>query len=269
MVATSPAAGRITKSFGRQPNGTFHYGTDRGWGNGFDVVAMLPGRVAQVHSLSDYGLVVLIDHGRDVDGRVVESRYCHLSSASVVKDEQVGEGAAIAVMGSSGSLTKQVHLHSELWLDGVRVDETKYTFRAESSEMTTYELVSATTGNPTGDIYFSVNRVQRYKVPNEATLTDYASWLKDVLGLPVAPSPLSGVFPFSYVRGVANIHAFGAVIPASGSGSGYNPTDADVVDEGELGQALTSTVALVNEHADDNKDAILAAINGLTITVTP
>lgn len=35
---------------------------------------------------------------------------------------------------------------------------------------------------------------------------------------------------------------------------------ADLPTNGELGQALTSTVALVNDHADDNKDAIIAAM---------
>jgi hypothetical protein len=35
---------------------------------------------------------------------------------------------------------------------------------------------------------------------------------------------------------------------------------ADLPTNGEMGQALTSTVALVNEHADENKDAIIAAI---------
>lgn len=34
----------------------------------------------------------------------------------------------------------------------------------------------------------------------------------------------------------------------------------DLPTNGEIGQALTSTVALVNEHADANKDAIIAAI---------
>lgn len=35
---------------------------------------------------------------------------------------------------------------------------------------------------------------------------------------------------------------------------------ADLPTNGEMGQALTSTVALVNEHADENKDAIIDAI---------
>jgi len=54
-----------------------------------------------------------------------------------------------------------------------------------------------------------------------------------------------------------------------GAGGGYNPADADVVDEGELGQALTSTVNFVNQHADANKTEILTALGNLTLTVTP
>lgn len=38
------------------------------------------------------------------------------------------------------------------------------------------------------------------------------------------------------------------------------PSLDDIPTNGEMGQALTSTVALVNEHADENKDAIIAAI---------
>lgn len=42
--------------------------------------------------------------------------------------------------------------------------------------------------------------------------------------------------------------------------------DSEIVDEAELGQALTSTVSLVNEHADANKQAILDAIGSLTLS---
>lgn len=55
-----------------------------------------------------------------------------------------------------------------------------------------------------------------------------------------------------------------ANLPQMGSASGFTSADRavllDLPTTGELGQALTSTVALVNEHADDNKDAIIAAI---------
>ena len=48
-------------------------------------------------------------------------------------------------------------------------------------------------------------------------------------------------------------------VVAGGSGGGYNPADTDVVDEGELGQALTSTVQLINDHIDQK-------FAGLTLT---
>lgn len=50
----------------------------------------------------------------------------------------------------------------------------------------------------------------------------------------------------------------------AGANGGFNESDRATLSElptkSELGQALTSTVALVNEHADDNKDAIIAAM---------
>lgn len=55
-----------------------------------------------------------------------------------------------------------------------------------------------------------------------------------------------------------------ADLPA-GSGGGYNPSDADVVDEAEAGGIATSTVTLVNQHADANKTEILTALGNLTL----
>lgn len=50
--------------------------------------------------------------------------------------------------------------------------------------------------------------------------------------------------------------------PAAGS---FTPADRamldDIASKGELGQALTSTVSLVNDHADTNKNAIIAKID--------
>jgi len=130
MDLNKPAAGRITQYFGRQTNGSFHYGTDRGWGNGKQVNAMLTGQVIDASYHSDYGWVVFLDHGLDSSGRHVQTRYCHLApnSIAVKYGAWVAAGTQIGLMGSTGSLTKQVHLHSELWLDGVRHDELAYTF---------------------------------------------------------------------------------------------------------------------------------------------
>ena len=112
------------RRFGRQANGSWHWGTDWGWGNGPEVYSMLAGVVIETADRGDYGRTVRILHGRDSLGRVVETRYCHLSpSVYVEKDDIVAAGEKIALMGDSGSLAKSVHLHSELYLDGVRVDE--------------------------------------------------------------------------------------------------------------------------------------------------
>jgi len=77
-------------------------------------------------------------------------------------------------------------------------------------------------------------------------------------------------FGFSYADAMAL--GPGAFIPPAVNGgfttadrAKINEIDAKVADlptNGEMGQALTSTVALVNEHADENKDAIIAAIPG-------
>lgn len=116
--------------FGKQADGSWHWGTDWGWGQGKAVRAMLGGTIVEIRTLSDYGLIVKINHGRDASGAVVETRYCHLASYSsgMKVGDTVFEGQQIGIMGSSGSLTTTVHLHSELWLNNVRQDETKYTF---------------------------------------------------------------------------------------------------------------------------------------------
>jgi len=59
--------------------------------------------------------------------------------------------------------------------------------------------------------------------------------------------------------------AFLALVPG-GSGGGYNPGDADVVDEGEFGQALTSTASLVINELGPRIDAVGAKVDGLGIS---
>jgi murein DD-endopeptidase MepM/ murein hydrolase activator NlpD len=113
-----------------------HHGTDWGWGQGDAVYAMADGVVVDVRTLTDYGKIIIIDHGPIIKG-VTQTRYCHLSRQDVavgtaLKPTRVKRGQQIGVMGNTGSLipvingVKSKHLHSELWLDGVRVDEQPY-----------------------------------------------------------------------------------------------------------------------------------------------
>lgn len=122
-----PGKGKVTKPF--HASAPIHNGTDRGWGNGRDVYAMEAGKAIQVATLSDYGKVIKIAHGRLIDGKITESRYCHLSVQSVIEGETVARGQKIGVLGHTGSLLAPDyydHLHSELWLNGLRFDEQKY-----------------------------------------------------------------------------------------------------------------------------------------------
>lgn len=58
--------------------------------------------------------------------------------------------------------------------------------------------------------------------------------------------------------------AGGGLTPAQNSAlMGLPDAVADLPTNGELSQALTSTVLLVNDHADENKDEIIAAIPGI------
>jgi murein DD-endopeptidase MepM/ murein hydrolase activator NlpD len=118
------------RPFGRQPDGTFHNGTDWGWGQGDGICAMADGIVSDISWSDGYGVTITVDHGRLIDGKVTQTRYRHIDrgGALVAVGDEVHRGAEnIAVMGSSGSYAKGAkHLHSELLLDGKLADEQIY-----------------------------------------------------------------------------------------------------------------------------------------------
>lgn len=132
-----------------------HHGTDWGWGQGDAVYAMADGTVVDVQTLTDYGKIIVIDHGPLIAG-VTQTRYCHLSRQDVVVGTKlnptvVKRGQQIGVMGNTGSLipvingVKAKHLHSELWLNGARVDEQPYEKEADMAPNT--RTVKATNAN--------------------------------------------------------------------------------------------------------------------------
>ena len=59
-----------------------------------------------------------------------ETLYAHLSELGVSVGETVTTGDPIGVMGTTGKSTG-VHLHFEVWLEGVRVDPTPYLNQSE------------------------------------------------------------------------------------------------------------------------------------------
>jgi len=110
---TSPFGWRSDPFSGRPQ---FHAGTDVRLAYGQNVQAVSPGRVQSVGERSGYGLTVVIDHGNGL-----ETRYAHLSGASVREGDRVEAGQVVAQSGSSGRSTGP-HLHLEARQNGRAVE---------------------------------------------------------------------------------------------------------------------------------------------------
>lgn len=108
---------RGTLEAGRQ-----HNGLDLANPNGGFIYAAADGRVTYADYRGGYGNVVEIDHGRGV-----RTLYAHLSEIdqNLRPGDSVHAGAPIARMGMSGNATG-VHLHYEVWVDGLLVDPLHY-----------------------------------------------------------------------------------------------------------------------------------------------
>ncbi len=102
-----------------------HEGLDIVADVGAPVLAPARGRVERIFDNVGYGLMVVIRHGEDEMGRVVRTRYGHLSVASVRVGQTVERGQKIAEVGESGVVTGP-HLHYEVLLDRTPVDPKNY-----------------------------------------------------------------------------------------------------------------------------------------------
>lgn len=147
----APSPGRITAPWGAPPatptSPARHLGTDRGWGNGDTIVAMRAGTVTRAAADGSYGNRTIIDHGV-VAGHHWETWYCHQSRFLVGAGDTVRRGQPIGIQGSTGNVTAK-HLHSELRIDGVSVDEVPWQRREEpgtSSRRRTMFLIWDTDG---------------------------------------------------------------------------------------------------------------------------
>lgn len=236
MALTKPALGNITRKFGPYvSNGIagFHYGTDRGYGNGRDVYAMLNGQVTSVATLSDYGKIIVIDHGVDAHGDIIQTRYCHLSAQNVAYGAWVVAGQKIGVMGSTGTLTDQVHLHSELIKNGIRVDEQLYT-------------AGTVPAQDQGEVINMATQQEIWANP-----LNYASGAADSAGVRL-------------VKVYENVAAILAKVNTLGSGTSTPLADAEIVDEAEMSALLTTTANVINAHTTQAKNEILAAIAAIS-----
>lgn len=117
-----PAVGLVISDFGtrRSYNGgpfdRFHSGTDFAAPPGTPIYAAAPGIVVLAEYLAVRGLATIIDHGWSV-----YTGYWHQDSLTVSVGQTVNAGQIIGSIGSTGRVSG-VHLHWELWVNGVPVE---------------------------------------------------------------------------------------------------------------------------------------------------
>jgi murein DD-endopeptidase MepM/ murein hydrolase activator NlpD len=102
----------------------FHNGVDLRAAYGTEVGAAGAGTVTHAGERGAYGMLVTIQHDNGL-----ETRYAHLSSATVAVGDRVEAGQGIGRVGSTGRSTAP-HLHFEVLLDGQRVDPAQLVARA-------------------------------------------------------------------------------------------------------------------------------------------
>ncbi|HTM96133.1 MAG TPA: M23 family metallopeptidase [Croceibacterium sp.] len=101
----------------------FHAGIDIPGPTGAPVLASAAGVVTFAGIAGGYGRMVEIDHGAGL-----RTRYAHLSRLLVAPGMQIGQGAIVGKMGSTGRSTGP-HLHFEVRRDGRTVDPLAYLSR--------------------------------------------------------------------------------------------------------------------------------------------
>jgi murein DD-endopeptidase MepM/ murein hydrolase activator NlpD len=118
-----PSPARINSPFGPRPNlGGFHWGNDFSAGCWQPITASAMGTVLQAGYYGDWGLYVLIDHGRaGITGNYYKTGYAHMNRILVSPGQFVERGELIGLVGSTGFSTG-CHVHWEVFQNGQRVD---------------------------------------------------------------------------------------------------------------------------------------------------
>ncbi|MGI6357996.1 MAG: murein hydrolase activator EnvC family protein [Bacillota bacterium] len=104
---------------------SFHAGVDIGSPMGAKIVAVDNGTVLYSGWLGDYGQVVIIDHGKNANGKSISTVYAHNSVLLVKTNDKVLKGQQISKAGSTGFSTGP-HLHFEYRIDGAKVNPLDY-----------------------------------------------------------------------------------------------------------------------------------------------
>ena len=121
-----PVVGRLASTFSRSRRHPVlhirrpHLGVDIAAPRGTHIIAPATGKVTFVGRKFGFGIVVEIDHGSGI-----KTRYAHLTQAMVKEGDEIGKGAFIATVGSTG-ITTGPHLHYEVLVNGRQVDPLRF-----------------------------------------------------------------------------------------------------------------------------------------------
>ncbi|MDD2999735.1 MAG: M23 family metallopeptidase [Candidatus Riflebacteria bacterium] len=116
-ILLRPVSGRVSSLFGRRKHPTskswhFHTGIDIVARKGTPVVSSLSGKVSYAGWRRGYGLIIVVDHGNDL-----QTAYAHCSRLAVKVGQSVNAGQRIGYVGSTG-VTTGSHLHFEVRRNG-------------------------------------------------------------------------------------------------------------------------------------------------------
>jgi murein DD-endopeptidase MepM/ murein hydrolase activator NlpD len=120
-----PVRGAVNSEYGNRQSPwhdgrEFHSGLDIRAGRGTPVNAPAAGTVVHAGPAQDYGITVIVDHGRDI-----RSLYGHLSKTSVQVGQRVERGTVLGLSGNTGR-SSGPHLHYEVHVKGQAVNPRAY-----------------------------------------------------------------------------------------------------------------------------------------------
>ncbi len=117
LFAGSIVQGRLSQGFAPERS---HYGIDIATALNEPIGAFADGTVIFADWTNDYGWLVILQHGG------YTTYYKHCSKILVREGEPVLRGQTIALTGNTGLESSGVHLHFELWKNGVPMDPLDY-----------------------------------------------------------------------------------------------------------------------------------------------
>ncbi len=117
LFAGSIVQGRLSQAFAPERS---HYGIDIATALNEPIGAFADGTVVFADWTNDYGWSVILQHGG------YTTFYKHCSKILVREGEPIRRGQTIALTGNTGLESLGVHLHFELWKNGVPVNPLDY-----------------------------------------------------------------------------------------------------------------------------------------------